>query len=309
MSGSSGHLVVERIHLIDEERHWPGQIFAEAGLDYAEAMRQYAQATQDRLNRSRFERIPTLQPATHWRKEWEGREQRYQTREQRKQEKLAWQTAKTEWRQTRQGYQALTRPERTEQRFAYQLAFQTWKKVRQQHQETLRKWQEEDQAWHQRNQERKADSADGLQERSWIAILVATDNCTRQCLGLPLFRTGPNVTSVEVGTALQTILPKDLEFLISDQGTHFRSRTFVILAKEANFIHVPIYRHRPESNGIAERFVLTLKNWLRSRSWDSPEKVSTFLAEFQRDYNDRPHQGLAIPGLSPNEFANRIWLM
>lgn len=309
VSGSSGHLVVERIYPVDEEHHWPGQIFAEAELDYAEVMRQYAKATQDRLIRTRSKRIPTLQQATRWRKESEGQEQRYQAREQRKQEKLAWQTDKAKWHQTRQAYQALTRPERAEQRDAYLLAYQTWKKVCQKYRETLQKWQEQDQAWHQRNQELKLDSADGVQERSWIAILVATDNCTRQCLGLPLFRTGSKVTSAEVGTALQAILPKELEFLISDQGTHFISSMFANLAKEADFIHVPIYRHRPETNGIAERFVLTLKDWLRSRSWDSTEKVSAFMAEFQQDYNNRPHQGLAIPGLSPNEFANRIWLM
>jgi hypothetical protein len=29
----------------------------------------------------------------------------------------------------------------------------------------------------------------------------------------------------------------------------------------------------------------------------------------RKSYNDRPHQGLGIPGLSPNEFADRIWLM
>jgi len=27
------------------------------------------------------------------------------------------------------------------------------------------------------------------------------------------------------------------------------------------------------------------------------------------EYNDRPHQGLPIPGLSPNEYAKRIWLV
>jgi hypothetical protein len=27
------------------------------------------------------------------------------------------------------------------------------------------------------------------------------------------------------------------------------------------------------------------------------------------EYNNRPHQGLGLPGLSPNEFANRIWLL
>jgi hypothetical protein len=34
-----------------------------------------------------------------------------------------------------------------------------------------------------------------------------------------------------------------------------------------------------------------------------------FLDLFLLEYNDRPHQGLSIPGLSPNEFAQRIWLM
>jgi hypothetical protein len=309
VSGSSGHLVVERIHPIDEEPHWPGQIFAKEELDFAEAMRQYAQATQGRLIPAISERIPILQGETRWRKEWEGRAKRYQTREQRKQEKLTWQTAKAEWRQTRHTYQKMGVPERKERRVAYQMAYQTWIKVRKQHQETLRKWQEEDQVWHQYNQKLKVDSAEEVQERSWIAILIATDNCTRQSLGLPIFRTGAKVTSAEVAAALKAILPNELQFMISDQGTHFRSKIIANLAKDANFIHVPIYRHRPESNGIAERFVLTLKDWLRSRSWESPDSLSAFLTEFQREYNDRPHQGLAVPGLSPNEFANRIWLM
>jgi transposase InsO family protein len=32
------------------------------------------------------------------------------------------------------------------------------------------------------------------------------------------------------------------------------------------------------------------------------------LAQFVTDYNERPHQGLGIPGLSPNEFTKRVWL-
>jgi hypothetical protein len=35
--------------------------------------------------------------------------------------------------------------------------------------------------------------------------------------------------------------------------------------------------------------------------------LETLISEFVPFYNDRPHKGLAIPGLSPNEFANRIW--
>ena len=309
VSGSSGHLVVEHLPSGGEEPHWPGQVFAEVGLDYAEAMRQYAQATRDRLVPRQSERLPTLEEPTHWRKEWEGRAERYRVREQRQQEEVAWKAAKTEWRKTRQAHQALTRSERKAQRVAYQLAHQAWKTVHQQRQETLRRWQQEDQVWHQRNRELRAGSAEGAAARSWIAALVVTDNCTRQCLGLPIFRTGPKLTSGELTAAFRAILPEELEFLISDQGTHFRSKALADLAQEADFIHVPVYRHRPQSNGIAERFVLTLKDWLQSKSWDGADALVTLLAEFQPEYNDRPHQGLAIPGLSPNEFAKRIWLM
>ena len=75
------------------------------------------------------------------------------------------------------------------------------------------------------------------------------------------------------------------------------------------FIHVLIARHRPQSNGIAERFVRTLKKWLRDKTWANDEELAALIEQFIAEYNDRPHQGLPIPGLSPNEFANRIWLM
>jgi transposase InsO family protein len=151
----------------------------------------------------------------------------------------------------RQAYQAMTRAERKERRAAYQLAYQAWKTVRQTRQAALQRRQQENQAWHQSNRETQAGSDDYSQARSWIAILVVTDNCTRQCLGLPIFRTGSKVTSDEVVMALCAFLPKGLAFLISDQGTHFRSKALADLALETGFIHVPVYRHRPESNGIA----------------------------------------------------------
>ena len=63
------------------------------------------------------------------------------------------------------------------------------------------------------------------------------------------------------------------------------------------------------SNGIAERFVRTLKEWLAGQAWDGADQLEALLGQFRPAYNDRPHQGLAIPGLSPNEFAARFWLM
>jgi transposase InsO family protein len=109
--------------------------------------------------------------------------------------------------------------------------------------------------------------------------------------------------------ALQVILPPDLQFLISDQGVHFRSIAFAQLSEDKDFVHIPVYRHRLETNGVAERFVLTLKNWFRDKSWDTVNDLENWLVEFSPFYNNRPHQGLPIPGLSPNEFAQRIWLM
>jgi transposase InsO family protein len=72
---------------------------------------------------------------------------------------------------------------------------------------------------------------------------------------------------------------------------------------------VLIARHRPESNGIAERFVRTLKGWLAERAGRGTEPLACLLEQFRTESNDRPHQGLALPGLSPNEFAARIWLL
>ena len=70
-----------------------------------------------------------------------------------------------------------------------------------------------------------------------------------------------------------------------------------------------IARYRPESNSIAQRPVRSLKEWLEDKSWQNDQELAGLLRQFLDEYNDRPHQGLAIPGLSPNEFATRIWLM
>ncbi len=109
-----------------------------------------------------------------------------------------------------------------------------------------------------------------------------------------------------VAQALRVLLPPELQFLISDRGLHFNSRAFKKLALSQDFIHVLTARHRPQSNGIAERFVRTLKEWLMAQSWENDEELAELLEQFVDEYNDRPHQGLAVSALSPNEFAKRI---
>lgn len=309
MSGSSGRLVVERLSRQGSAASWPGQILTEMELDYETAMQHYAEITRERLV---HRPTPGDQPSevpTGWRQEWEGRAARYRVRQQRKWEDQTWRAAKAQWRKTRQAYQALTRIERRQQREAFKASQQAWQRQRQRRQQTLVKRKEENLAWHQRNQRLKMEPSTSDQPRTWLAVLVVTDNCTRQCLGVSVFRSGSKLTSDELVTTLQDILPTELQFVISDQGTHFRAKSFAQLAQDKDFVHIPIYRHRPQTNGIAERFVRTLKAWLRDKSWNTVEEFEAWLAQFQPFYNDRPHQGLAIPGLSPNEFAHRIWLM
>ncbi|MEM7536150.1 MAG: integrase core domain-containing protein [Chloroflexota bacterium] len=71
-------------------------------------------------------------------------------------------------------------------------------------------------------------------------------------------------------------------------------------------MHVLIARHRLQSNGIAERFVRTTKEWLKDKSWSNEQELDALLQQFLLEYNDRPHQGLPTPDLSPNEFARRL---
>jgi transposase InsO family protein len=304
VSGSSGHLVVGRTAAEKAAPHWPGLAFANSELTYEEAMGQYISETRDRLeHRKRAKETPTGDDSA-WHEEWQARSDRYQLRKQREQQDADWKIAKTEWHDKFLAFQALSRQDHKRQRTEYEQAEENWKACREQRQKTLQQWKQEDQEWHMRNQVRKENA---LPERTWIAVLVIIDNCSRQCLGLPIFRSGAHVTSEEVVVALQTLLPDDLAFLISDQGVHFRAKVFAQLAKDEDFVHVPIYRHRPESNGIAERFVLTFKDWLRDKSWQNVAGLQSLACEFEPEYNDRPHQGLPIPGLSPNEFAERIW--
>jgi transposase InsO family protein len=141
---------------------------------------------------------------------------------------------------------------------------------------------------------------------AWLAILVIVDNGTRRCLGLPLFTAGVHVTADMVVAALRAICPPGLEFLISDNGAQFIAEVFAQFAQDMGFVHVRIAPRRACTNGIAERFVRTLKEWLETHAWNGPDELAALLAAFIEYYNDRPHQAAELDGLSPNEFTRRL---
>jgi transposase InsO family protein len=283
VSGSSGQLVISgpRDRSTEQEHSWPGQVFEDAACAYETAMRTFVLRSAPRT--------PLLNPEREEQRQRHGAPDQVAIRELRRQERAL----------------ALRRGQRIEQRKREDAA---WRALCQERRERERPYH-----WTAAHWAAYLAAEDQWRamraQTSWIAILVLTDNCTRQCLGLPLFVAGAKVTADLVIAALRALLPADLQFLISDRGVHFTAHQFARLAKEQDFVHVLIARHRPESNGIAERFVRTLKEWLADRAWIGAEALEMLLEQFRAEYNDRPHQGLAIPGLSPDEFAARFWLL
>lgn len=315
VSGSSGRLVVERAPTEADEPAWPGRVFEDPALTYEEAMRDFVVASRARASEPEKGVEPTApeplpaQKRALRREEACLRDARRPIRAQRQWEDRAWREMRAARQVAAQAYQTLSREERQRQRPAKQAGDAQWRALRDHRRVTQEQRQHADETWRQQRLALRQRWSQLPVVTAWIAILVIVDNCTRQCLGLPLFVAGPQVTAELIVEALRVLLPPELLFLISDRGTHFTARAFQTLLLSEEFIHVLIARHRPQSNGIAERFVRTLKEWLADKSWHNDQELATLLPQFLEEHNDRPHQGLTIPGLSPNEFAKRIWLM
>jgi transposase InsO family protein len=298
-----------------DERTWPGRIFEDPELDYVTAMHAFVAASAPRsglLNpdeERRRQQAASPEWAAHRavrREERRLAQQRGAVYQRRKQEDAA-------WRALCHAHRARLKPARgtrtPEDWAAYRAQEAQWRALWAERHATLERRRDEDEVWRQERRRLRAQLAPETHRATWIAILVMTDNCTRQCLGLPLFVAGPKITAELVSDALRALLPAELQFLISDRGTHFTAQTFARFAAEQGFVHVLVARHRPESNGIAERFVCTLKEWLAAQTWTGADELVPLLDRFRREYNERPHQGLGLPGLSPDEFARRIWLL
>ena len=314
VSGSSGRLIVKRSGGETGARQWPGRVFEDPELTYEEAMLDFVVASQHqpepkgKAAQGDKESLKAEKRAL-WREEAHLRDERRQTRAKRKLEDAAWKETRTAREAEEQTDQVLCKEDVRQQRRAKQARNEQWRGLRNQRRTAIgeRRW--EDEEWRHKRLSFRERWSQLPVVTAWIAILVIIDNCTRQCTGLPLFVAGPKATSEMIVEALLVLLPPELHFLISDRGSHFTAKVFKKLMLNEEFIHVLIARHRPQSNGIAERFVRTLKEWLANKPWQDDQELAALLHQFLGEYNDRPHQGLAIPGLSPNEFAQRIWLM
>jgi hypothetical protein len=308
--GSSGRLVISgpRPGPEDPERGWPGQVFEDPETAYGAAMQEFVRRSAPCTPRrtaaraARGQRPETAeQVARRTRREQQRRlaAHRGPLLQQRQQEDDAWQAVCRE-------RQARLRPDHWTPTYwaAHLVAEDHYQLLRAQRQATLARRQQEDAQWQADQAQLAALLAPPPAKPPWIAILVVTDNCTRQCLGLPLFAAGPKVTAEVVVAALRALLPDELQFLISDRGTHFTAQPFAAFAEEEDFVHVLIARHRPESKEMVAyctSFVHCGRRWARSelpgalggggRSWRFVQIVRSVGIEMRAD------QAGAPPGL------------
>ena len=116
----------------------------------------------------------------------------------------------------------------------------------------------------------------------------------------------PEVSMMTSSTSQQTIdalrslfsrygLP---EQLVSDNGTQFTSAEFTQFLKANGIKHIRSAPYHPSSNGLAERFVRTLKRSLKASERDS-KSLQHRLVEFLLNYRSTPH---ATTNVSPSEL-------
>jgi transposase InsO family protein len=316
VSGSSGRLVVSEPAEAKGERDWPGRVFEREGLTYKEAMDQFI-VRREAASKAKGE----AEKQEVGQDEGEAKAQRralraedLQLRVARGKERVRGRLSDAAWKERKkehlvvlaslEGAGGERRGELGHKRAAVKAQYHAeWverhRALAGRRQENVR-WRQEREKLRQRQQ-----ALGTGRVMAWIAVLVIVDNCTRRCLGLPLFAMGAHVTAELVTQALRVLLPKELRYLISDGGTHFTADVLKELAQSQGFVRVPLARHRPQSNGIAERFIETLKAWLADKEWQTVEELEALLAKFLAYYNDRPHQGRELRGLSPNEYASR----
>jgi transposase InsO family protein/transposase len=293
---------------------WPGQAFADSELSYPAQMQDYvAQRTAKRAaqgqrkQRRRHKQAERAELNAH---QDELRLQRRRVRLTRQAEATAWREVRQAHRAAEQTWQGLSKAERKTRKAARLAEQARWRALKATRRDQQTQRESEDATWRQARQELREQRA--LLDATvalvtvWVAILVVIDNCTRRCVQVPLFTVGAHVTAALVVAALRAACPPELQFLITDNGAQFIAKAFAEFVQEMEFVHVRIAPYHACTNGIAERFVRTLKEWLETHTWNSPEDLEALLAEFLLYYNDRPHQGAELKGLSPNEYARRL---
>lgn len=298
---------------------YPGEVFQREDLSYDEQMQLYAQGRREREASPKPNKEVSAEE-TALQKELEElrieqeelRQEGRKARKARKEHELAWKAERQQRKKVEQERQKLSRKEKKRMKKLQQQEQEDeqWKANKAERIQAVEQQTKQHVQMKEMRQELKKKEAEIKGKlsllTSLVAVLVVVDNCTRRCLGLPLFLEGRNVKADSIVEVLKLLLPPELQYLISDNGSQFKADLFQRLAQERSFLAVRISPRRPRTNGIAERFVQTTKEMLLPYYWDNPKEFEQILASTLLEYNNRPHQGKGLDGLSPNELDRRL---
>ncbi len=159
--------------------------------------------------------------------------------------------------------------------------------------------------------------SDGMEIRCFngdkVFVAFALDCCDREAFAY-VARTEPlsaddieelmiKAVAARFGESLRC--SREIQWL-SDRGSIYRSKSVQVLAKHMNLQCCYTRAYSPESNGMAEAFVKTIKrDYVYQADCDSAETVLKLLPQWFADYNNvAPHSALGM--MSPVEYKESI---
>jgi putative transposase len=145
-----------------------------------------------------------------------------------------------------------------------------------------------------------------------VYVIFVLDTCDREVIGF-IAKTTPilavDVQSVMIesveGRFQQTRAPLSIQFL-TDRGSIYRAIETKRLGAELNLSCCYTMAYSPESNGMAEALVKTIKrDYVYMNDCTDPETVIKMIPGWLKDYNEvAPHSALGM--LSPMEYKQKV---
>jgi transposase InsO family protein len=131
-------------------------------------------------------------------------------------------------------------------------------------------------------------------EHGQVAVFVAVDHCSAECVGIHAALHGTRHEALEpirqgVTERFGGVEKEAAEGLSirHDHGSQYMSRDFQREIAWLGAASSPAFVRAPEGNGCAERFIRTLKeNLLWVRTFRTVEELRRALIEFRRTYNE-----------------------
>jgi len=145
------------------------------------------------------------------------------------------------------------------------------------------------------------DRTDRSRGAGWEFLFVAVDDHAR--IGFtamhPDEKKGSAIAFLQAAVAYYARLGVTIRRLLTDNGSAFRSKTFVQACREFGIAKRYTRPYRPQTNGKAERFIQSaLREWAYGFTYQHSEQRIAALDHWTHHYNwHRPHQG--IGGVAP----------